>query len=257
MYLEDNLCLGACIGRFAGRISGSAFTLDNKKYSLYSQQGVHLHGGQSGFHKKYWTISHVAQGSQQSVTLTYLSPHMEEGYPGNLQVQVTYTLVNNQLHIQHKAKTDRKTIVNLTNHSYFKLDDMDEVAHYLMQINANQILETRSNLLPTRKLLSVVNTPYDFNLAKEIGAIILDTPYIINKNKKNQVEVFSTYSGIKMTVQSNQPAVVVYTPTNFAAICFETQNYPDAPNIDSFPSSELQPGETYLNEAIFTFDLVI
>ena len=254
-YLEDGKSKGVCVGRYAGRISQGGFVLEGKKYPLYAKDGVHLHGGKVGFGKKYWKIQKVHDGKEPFVKLTYLSEDKEEGYPGNLQVSVIYKLSGNVLHIDHKATTDKTTVVNLTNHSYFKLDDADKIDGYDLQLNCPHVLETQDNLLPTGKLLSVKNTKYDFQKKRKIGETRLDDPFVIGKNSNVVGYVHSDRTGISMQVITNQPAVVVYTPPGFAAICFETQNYPDAPNQPNFPSSVLKPGETYSNESEFIFGI--
>lgn len=255
-YLYDKIYLGICTGRYAGRISKGSFELDRESYSLYHKNGVHLHGGKRGFGKKLWTIETMNHGKEPFVTLSYLSPHLEEGYPGNLKATVTYKLINNELHIIHKATTDRATVVNLTNHSYFCLDDEKSIDNYALKLNCPQYLETDDDLLPTGKLVPVTGTSFDFLNEKNIGSTRLDTP-MVNDSKTQEVAVVSSKkSGISMTVSTNQPATVVYTPKDFPAICFETQNYPDAPNQKHFPSSELRPGEIYKNESKFVFDLI-
>jgi len=255
-YLEDHKFLGACIGRYAGRISNGEFELDREVYHLYQKDGVHLHGGKEGFGKKYWTIEEVHQGRQPFVKLSYHSRHLEEGYPGNLKVFVTYKLINNQLHITHEASTDRTTVVNLTNHSYFRLDNVSVIDDYILQLNCSQMLETYADLLPTGKLNSVKKTPFDFLNEKKIGSTRLDTPFVIDKGSKIAGKVSSEKTGISMEVGTNQPALICYTPPEFPAICFETQNFPDAPNKKSFPNCKLRPGEIYKNESQFTFDLL-
>lgn len=252
-YLTDTAHLGACVGRFAGRISKARFELDRETYPLYGEHGMHLHGGKEGFGKKYWTIEEVNHGNRPYVRLSYFSKHLEEGYPGNLKVMVTYQLINNNLRILHQAKTDRTTIVNLTNHSYFKLDDSDSLAHYDLQLNCPARVETHENLLPTGKVVPVKGSKYDFMDKRSIGSTTLDTPYVINPNTKRAAHIHSQKSGISMDVMTNQPAVVVYTPPHFTGICFETQNFPDAPNHKNFPSSVLKPGEVYKNESEFKF----
>ena len=253
-YLEDSISLGACVGRFAGRISGGGFTLDDVFYPLYNEDGVHLHGGKEGFAYMYWEIREVNQGEDPYVKLAYSSAHLEEGYPGNLEVLVTYQLIKGSLRIAHEARTDRNTIINLTNHSYFKLDEEPSVDHYKLQLACKQFLETHDNLLPTGNLLDVDQTEFDFQETKAIGETRFDTPLALHSAFVGSV--YSAVSGIRMRVTTNQPAVVVFTPPWFAGICFETQNYPDAPNIPNFPSSLLKAGETYLNQSVFTFDLV-
>ena len=253
-YLGDKSCLGACVGRYAGRISGG-FRLHGKEYPLHTVvEDVHLHGGREGFFKKKWTISEVIQEGQPRVVLSYHSPHMEEGYPGALDVLLTYELKGNTLVIDHKATTDRTTVVNLVNHSYFLLDDSPGIAHYNLQLNCGEYLETHKNLLPTGKILPVEGSPYDFREPREIGEYGLDTPFVIAQGSGDAASLYSPVSGIRMKVQTNQPAVVVYTPPTFAGICFETQNFPDAPNFPHFPSSILEPGQTYHNVSSFTFE---
>ncbi|WP_411031467.1 aldose epimerase family protein [Spongiimicrobium sp. 3-5] len=255
-YLQDTFFLGACVGRYAGRISDSGFSLDGINYPLSSEKGCHLHGGKEGFGKKYWVVEEENHGEKPFVRLSYLSNDMEEGYPGNLKVTVTYTLEDNALVILHAATTDKTTVLNLTNHSYFKLDNTDTIDAYSLQLNCSNRLETNKNLVPTGNIVCVKDSIYDFLSEKKIGDTRLDTPYVINDKDKEVVKVSSKSSGISMTVSTNQPAVVVYTPLAFPAICFETQNYPDAPNHPSFPSSVLRPGESYCNKSIFKFGFV-
>ena len=253
-YLKDPISLGACVGRFAGRISGGGFSLDGEFYPIYNENGVHLHGGKDGFANKYWEVKEVQQGDDPFVKLSHISPHLDEGYPGNLEVTLTYQLQGATLKIIHEAVTDQHTIVNLTNHSYFRLDPSSKISHYQLQLGSEQFLETHPNLLPTGRLSSVQGTNFNFREAKKIGNTLMDTPFALHSSFV--AEVFSPLSGIRMRVRSNQPAVVVYTPPAFAGICFETQNFPDAPNMASFPSSALKPGDKYLNESEFAFDLV-
>ena len=255
-YLTDTISLGACVGRFAGRISGGSILIDGAEYPIYEEDGVHLHGGKEGFARKYWTLLEVNEGTQPYVTYSYQSPHLEEGYPGNLEVTITYQLIGNALVIRHEASTDAPTIVNLTNHSYFRLDNEASIDHYSLRVAAEHILQTDKKLLPTGGLAPVINTEYDFGEEKAIGETQLDTPFVVTPNEPDVVAVYSNKSGIRLRVTTNQPAIVIYTPEEFPGICFETQNYPDAPNHTSFPSSILRPGETYVNKSRFIFDLV-
>ena len=253
-YLQDPISLGACVGRYAGRISTGGFKLDGEFYPLYNEAGIHLHGGKEGFAYKYWEIREVDEGEHPYIKLAYTSPHMEEGYPGKLEVMVTYQLMKTHLNIIHEATSDRNTVINLTNHSYFKLDEEPTVDHYQLQLGCKQYLDTHPNLLPTGKLLDVTHSSFDFQKTKAIGETRFDTPLVLKSSIAGQV--YSPKSGIRMLVTTNQPAVVVYTPPDFAGICFETQNYPDAPNIPTFPSCILKAGETYLNQSVFSFDYV-
>ncbi|MFS4456266.1 aldose epimerase family protein [Maribacter sp. 2304DJ31-5] len=253
--LDDNY-LGACIGRYAGRISKNSFELDREKFFLHQEDGVHLHGGKEGFHQKYWTIEEVSYTDDPMVKLSCKSKHLEAGYPGNLTVNVTYKLVNNALQIIHEAVTDRSTVVNLTNHSYFKLDDAPYIDAYELQLNCPYILEMDEHLLPTGNIIPVRGKDYDFLLPRDIGIKRLDTDFIKDLGSEMVVEAHSKKSGISMKIYTNQPLVSVYTPLDFPGICFKVQNYPDAPNQTDFPNSVLRPGETYNNIAIFKFDLV-
>lgn len=254
-YLQNPAYLGACIGRYAGRIRKGEFSLEGENYKLYSQEGIHLHGGKTGFDQKQFTIEEVHQEEEPFVKLSYLSADMEEGYPGNLKLYVTYKLKANEVHITHEAITDKTTVVNLTNHSYFKLDAAANVNHYELYINSIGLIEMDAKLLPTGKLLAVQNTKFDFLKAKKINAVALDSPFAINSMKPVVASAFSEVSGIFMEVETNQKCVVVYTPPSTGTICFETQNYPDAPNHSNFPSSVLKPNETYKNESIYRFSV--
>ena len=254
-YLKDPFSLGACVGRYAGRLSGGTLEMDGKIYPLPNRDGVTLHGGERGFGRRYWKIASVSQsGNEPEIRLEYTSPHLEEGFPGNLEVLVTYRLLANSLIIRHEATTDRPTVVNLTNHSYFKIDHEPVISQYLLQLSAAQRLETDERLLPTGRLLQVRETDFDFRTARQLGDTLLDTPFVLDHTAECAAQVYSPVSGIRLRVFTNQPAVVVYTPEDFPSICLETQNYPDAPRHKHFPSSLLLPGETYLNESRFVFD---
>lgn len=251
-YLDDKYSLGACIGRYAGRIA-KEFSLDRETYPLYNENGVHLHGGKEGFGKKYWKFEEVNHGKEPYVKLSYLSRHLEEGYPGNLKTTVTYVLKGNALRIIHEAVTDRTTVVNLTNHSYFRLDSEATVKDYRLKLNCPRYLETKSNLLPTGRVLATKNSPFDFSTVKPINGVSFDTPLVIDPASTVAAECHSPKSGISLQVATNQPAMVVYTPKDFPAICFETQNVPDAPNHEHFPNSVLRPREKYQNISEFRF----
>ena len=254
-YLKDSFSIGACVGRYAGRLSGGALQIDGARYPLPNREGITLHGGERGFGRRFWKIaSSIPNGKEPEVRLEYKSPHLEEGFPGNLEVAVTYRLVANSLIIRHEATTDRPTVVNLTNHSYFRIDRQQGISHYLLQLSAPKRLETDKRLLPTGRLLPVGDTDFDFRTARPLGATLLDTPFVLDNTAACAAQVYSPVSGLRLKVFTNQPAVVVYTPKDFPSICLETQNYPDAPRHDHFPSSLLLPGETYLNESRFVFE---
>ena len=255
-YLNDTISLGSTVGRYAGRISGGGFILDSKFYELYQEDGVHLHGGKIGFAKKYWTIKETHINGDPTIEFQYTSPHMEEGYPGEVQLRIYYTLAKNSLRITHEATTDRPTVINLTNHCYFRLDDHENINDYHLQLASQKYLETDRKLLPTGKYVDIEGSDLDFRQGKKITDIRMDTPFVLDQQEELFAEIYSEKSGIRMRVSTNQPAVVIYTPPRFPAICFETQNLPDAPNFNHFPSSVLRPGELYRNTANFEFDLV-
>lgn len=254
-YKNDKKCLGACVGRYAGRISNGGFILDREKYPLHNINGIHLHGGKQGFAQKTWKFEEVNNGPEPFVKLSYTSGHLEEGYPGNLKVTVTYKIVDSALIIEHKAETDRTTVLNLTNHSYFKLDYGDSIADHLLQMNCTHFTESNQDQLPTGKFVSVKGTPYNFLEERPIGNSLLDIPFAIHPKTNLAARVRSKRSGITMTVQTDQPALIVYTPPEFPGICFETQNFPDAPNQPNFPSSVLRPGEKYQNISKYHFSV--
>lgn len=255
-YLTDTKSLGACIGRYAGRISNSSFSIDGTSYPLFANNGVHLHGGKKGFGKKIWNIDRVHYGENPYVTLTYYSMDMEEGYPGNLSITLTYKLIGSSLHIVHLATTDKPTPINLTNHSYFNLDGEAQLDHYDLRMPCPEYIELDSQLIPTGKVVTVKGSSNDFLERKTIGHTRFDTAFVLDPKLSFNTRLTSEKSGISMDVITNQPAMVVYTPPEFAAICFETQNYPDAPNQPNFPNSILNPGETYHNETEYRFGFV-
>lgn len=267
-YLKKNLYLGASIGRYAGRISKGGFKIKENEYKIPHENGVHLHGG-NGFDKKYWIVEKV---EENAVLLSYQSQDLEEGYPGNVKVSVKYTLTNaNELMIEYKAQTDAPTPVNLTSHAYFNLAGKDTVLNHELLINSHQYLEVDMQLVPTGQLIDTIDTVYDRSQKmklKENNFNGFDTTFILNNEKINAV-LYAPESGIELKIITNQPALVVYTPkqfpeapftsnfsqTTFPAICFEAQNYPDAPNNSHFPNAILRPNETYLNTTIFQFSI--
>ena len=272
-YLSNYPYLGASIGRYAGRISKGSFQLSGETYKLYTEDGVHLHGGKKGFDKKYWAIESLTEGENPTVTYSCESAHLEEGYPGNLKVNVTYQLTEkNEVKVTYKATTDAVTPINLTNHAYFNLNGKDSIIDHKLQLNSEQYLEVDSQLIPSGKSIDSKNTRFDFNKESVIGRadfIGFDDSFILGKGKIKAV-LTAPKTGIQMKVYTNQPVCVVYTPVlldglpfkngveylKFSAICFETQNYPDAPNNSHFPSSILNPNEIYSNKSVFEFSIV-
>ncbi len=254
-YLEDPFGLGACIGRYAGRISGGGFSIDGTFYSLPNEDGVHLHGGEKGFSKRFWEIDEVHKGEEPFIKLSYKSLDGEEGYPGNLKVEVTYLLSReDELIITYHTTTDKATVVNLTNHSYFNLGGRGfAIGDHPLQIRASRYLEAYPDLLPTGNILKVQGTPFDFRQTKEIGMTRLDDTFLLDQDSKHQIVLYAPSTGISMKVSTDQPAVVVFTPAWGDAICFETQHLPDTPNQPHFPTTQLRPGEQYHSETRFFF----
>lgn len=269
---EENKCFGASIGRFAGRIANGKFKIEEEEYELYQEkEGVHLHGGESGFQYKLWEVERHEKGENPSVTFSYTSQHMEEGYPGRLQVKVKYTLTEeDEIKISYSARTDKATIVNLTNHSYFNLNGGGSVSDHFIQVNASKILELDEHNLPTGNLTKLKNSPKDYRENKLLGNRELDDVYVLDvMENKVQAQLFSSLSGIKMKLISNQSVIVVYSPETlpdswpylsaidkkYPAVALEAQNYPDAPNFRNFPSSLLKPGELYENNITFAFSV--
>ncbi len=271
-YLEKNRCLGSSIGRYAGRISNGGYTIDDHFYELTQRNGQHLHGGFQGFDKQYWNFDNVIRDENPIMTLSYKSTSMEEGHPGNLNVTVTYQLTqDNALIIVYKAQTDAPTHVNLTNHSYFNLNGKGSVIDQKLQIKSNRFLEVDAYTIPSGKILYSKETGLDRQQLSKIGREDfkgLDDTFILTA-EDDCATLICDETGIEMRVSTNQPACVVFTPKNFndlsfkeglkygdyPAICFETQNYPDAPNQIHFPSTLLLPSEDYENRTSFKFSV--
>jgi aldose 1-epimerase len=271
---------GALIGRYGNRIANAKFTLDGKEYTLAANNnGNTLHGGNKGYDKVYWNIE--KQAGDSSLKLTYLSKDGEEGYPGNLNIEVIYTLTaDNGLKIDYSATTDKATPVNLTSHAYFNLSagkDSTILGHNLM-IKAAKFTPVNDGLIPTGKLEDVKGGPMDFNTAKAVGKEIAavkggyDHNWVLNKNG-NALELVAELSepnsGRSMEVWTTEPGLQFYsgnfldgTLTNtkegakyvlHGALCLETQHFPDSPNQPAFPTTILKPGETYRHTTVYKF----
>ncbi len=270
-YINEPYYLGKTVGRYAGRISRGGFNIGSKEYQLEVDNGVHLHGGENGFSNQFWAIEHVEKGVNPSVTLSYYSKHLEEGYPGNVKVTVRYQLTNeNSLKILYKAATDMTTHINLTNHSYFNLNGNGSVLDQELVLNGKGYLEVDEQLIPTGTMVPIKNSRFDFLEQSIIGRkdfIGFDDTVILNDSEVH-ASFYSEKTGIQMKVRTNQPAMVVYTPkeikqanfkngamyTEYPAICFEAQKFPDTPNQNDFPSTLVLPMEKYINETIFDFN---
>jgi aldose 1-epimerase len=279
-YLQtENPYFGCIVGRYGNRIANGKFTIDGKTYSLAkNNNGQSLHGGLKGFDKVIWTATPIGDNS---VKFTYDSKDGEEGYPGNLHTEVTYSLTDdNELKIEYSATTDKATPVNLTNHAYFNLSagaDSTVLAHELM-LKADSFTAVNNVLIPTGKNPPVAGTPMDFNAAKAIGKDIAQVPggydhnWVLSK-KGNDLGLAATLyhpgSGRFMEVFTTEPGIQFYSG-NFlngrlkntrdgksyikhAGLCLETQHYPDSPNQPTFPNTILKPGETYRQTTVYKF----
>jgi aldose 1-epimerase len=285
-YQRGSAFFGALIGRYGNRIGHAQFTLDGKAYKLPgNDNGNTLHGGPAGFDKHVWSAVPGTSADGETLELTYVSKDGEAGFPGTLKCKVVYTLTaNNELKIDYTATTDKPTVVNLTNHSYFNLAGQGEgdiLAHEVM-IDAARFTPVDGTLIPTGELRPVAGTPFDFTKPTAVGARIeaadeqikfgggYDHNWVLNKGKgglTKAAEVHETKTGRVMEVWTTEPGLQFYTG-NFlnsrlhgkgktymrrGGLCMETQHYPDSPNKPSFPSTELKPGELYHTTTIYRF----
>jgi aldose 1-epimerase len=280
-YLERSPFFGATAGRFANRIAKGKFTLDGKEYSLFVNNGPNsLHGGKKGFDKQIWKAEPKETSDGQSVKFTYVSPDGEEGYPGTLTTSCTYTLGNDDtLKIHITATTDKPTVVNLTNHSYFNLagEGTGTILDHVLTINADKYLPVDSTQIPTGEQKAVQGTPMDFTSPHTLGERIAqvqpgyDHNYCLNSPGSKPAfaaKANDPKSGRIMEVWTTQPGVQLYTGNNLdgtltgpsggtymkhAGFCLETQHYPDSPNQPAFPTSVLRPGEKFDQTTIWKF----
>jgi len=287
-YLKRSRYFGALIGRYANRIAHGRFSLNDTTYSLAHNNGPnHLHGGLKGFDKVVWEAKEVLKPGSAGVELHYLSQDGEEGYPGNLRLRVTYLLnQENELRIDYFATTDKETIVNLTNHSYFNLAGNGTVLDHELMINAAAFTPIRDNLIPTGEIRSVSGTPMDFTRPTSIGARIKDNyeqlemaggydhNFVLSRNGESLTKAARLYeptNGRTLEVFTTQPGMQFYSGNfldgsiagkggtvygKYSGCCFETQHFPDSPNHPSFPSTTLKPGENYQHTTVFKFSIV-
>ena len=284
-YEKETPYFGAIIGRYGNRIAKGKFSIDGKEYTLAVNNGEnHLHGGMKGFDKVVWDAETRSTDSSVSLILTYLSKDMEEGYPGNLEVEVVYTLNNeDELSVTYKATTDKTTVINLTQHSYFNLSANfnNTILNHELILNSDSYLPVDKTLIPTGEFRDVTNTPFDFRTPKTIGQQIseedlqlkngfgYDHCWVLNEQDKGVRFVASAFepkSRRYLEVFSDEPGIQFYSG-NFldgtlpsknngsyefrSGFCLETQHFPDSPNQNNFPSVILRPGEEYTSHTIF------
>lgn len=278
-YRTENPYFNAVIGRVVNRIGNARFTLNGKTYDLCKNDGGNcLHGGKVGFDSRIWE----AKIEGERLVLSYFSPAGEENFPANLSVKTAYSLTDdNSLKIEYYATSDGDTPFNPTNHAYFNLDgDFKSVSEHVLFLNADKMTESNAELIATGKILDVKGTPFDFTVPHEVGKYAgkntpelkvfrdgYDNNFIINKDNGDvTATVYSARSGIKMTVKTDRPCVQLYTG-NFldgsikgkfafpyqSTICLETQGYPNAVNVPSFPSSILKKGDEFYSVTSYTF----
>ena len=281
-YLNRGGLFGAVVGRYANRIGGAKIVLNGVEYPLApNNRPNHIHGGKKGFDKVVWRLEEIkGDGSEAAVKLSYVSQDGEEGYPGNLACSVTYTLTkNNELKISYEAETDKTTVVNLTNHSYFNLagHGTGDVLDHVLTLNADKYTVFDDALIPTGEIRSVKGTPLDFTAPTRIGARIAemgagyDQNYVLNGGGGSPVlcaRVHEPTSGRVMEVYTTEPGVQLYTGNwlnssvtgkngkvygKHGAFCLETQHFPDSPNKPNFPPVVLNPGQKFTSVTVFKF----
>jgi aldose 1-epimerase len=286
-YLHRSRYFGALIGRYANRISRGQFSLNGTRYSLTQNNGEnHLHGGFRGFDKVVWEAREIIESDGVGLELSYLSQEGEEGYPGNLRVVVTYRLTEeNELRLDYFATTDKETIVNLTNHSYFNLAGGGTVLSHELTINADRFVAVREGLIPTGEIKQVKDTPMDFTHATQVGARIkvkddqlivaggYDHNFVLrtNGNRLHQAaKIHEPTTGRVLEVLTDQPGLQFYSGNfldgtivgkngrayvKYSGCCLEPQHFPDAPNQPSFPSTLLKPEERCQQTTILRFSV--
>jgi aldose 1-epimerase len=279
-YLTGHPFFGALIGRYGNRIAGASFTLDGETYELAANDGKNsLHGGKKGFDKVLWDPEVISSDKRAALKLTYVSPDGEEGYPGTLKVVVTYELLSDRLSITYEAETDKPTVLNLTNHSYFNLAGEGDILDHILYINASCYTPVDGELIPTGELANVEGTPFDFRKPRVIGERIAETGgspagydhnFVLDGSPDGKVpaaKLMDPKSGRFLEVFTTEPGVQFYTG-NFldgtlesngrvfgvhSGLCLETQHFPDSPNKPEFPSTVLRPGEHFRSQTIFCF----
>jgi aldose 1-epimerase len=288
-YQAGSPYFGSLVGRFCNRIAGGRFMLDETFYPLAVNNGInHLHGGEVGFDKVLWSIEEMKFGEASALKLNYTSADGEEGYPGELKVEVMYSLNDtNDFTIRYRATTDKSTHVNLTNHAYFNLagHDAGSITDHDVWINADFFTPTDAGSIPSGEIRPVQDTPFDFRKTKKIEDVInlddeqinfcggIDINFVLNKlpyDFSHAATAVHESSGRTMDVFTTEPGLQFYTGNNLNGIngkdgafykkcdafCFETQHFPDSPNKSMFPSTRLDPGQVYDTSTVYKFGLL-
>lgn len=273
-YVQCPRYFGALIGRHANRIARGRFSLDGVEYQLPCNNGPnHLHGGFKGFDKRVWDV----RESDNALHLTYFSKDGEEGYPGNLTAFVDYTLLDNELRVDYRATTDRATIVNLTNHSYFNLRGAGTILDHELMLNADHFTPVSEDLIPTGEIKAVEDTPMDFRHPKAIGSELAnvaggyDHNFVLNDwdgTLRLAARLHEPVTGRTLEILTTEPGMQFYSGNFldgsligrngvayelYTGLCLEPQHFPDAPNHSNFPSTVLRPGEEYKQTTIYRF----
>lgn len=285
-YIQYSPYFGAVIGRFAGRIKNGEFELNDQIYHIAkNNHHNHLHGGLKGFDKVFWSTEIIDDDETMSLQFSYLSPDGEEGFPGNVNMRITYTLNNqNELIMSYEGKSDQRTLLNVTNHSYFNLsgDLKTDILEHSLQIKSTRFVELNHELIPTGEILSVENTPFDFRKGRKLKDGVssshlqnliagrgYDHPFILEENENEQMILFDEKSGRKLVIETDQPAVVLYTGTQlsedysirgiksrkYLGLCLETQGIPDSIHHPNFPSNIIERDETYRSINKYSFSV--
>ena len=270
-YFDDPHYIGCTVGRYANRIAAGSFELNNEPVQLTINElsnTNHLHGGFTGFNKRVWTVSETFEGETGSgVVLKLSSQHLEEGYPGNLQVELRYTLTDaNKLILTYKATTDRPTVVNLTNHSYFNLSGgTQDISTHILSIKSNQFTPANKQYIPSGEISAVESTTYDLQQGKKVKDLmhqVVTLNYCLDNQGELKLAAVLTdpASRVSLQVSTTCPGLQLYfgnyldgSFAPFSGLCLEPQHYPDSPNHANFPSAQLLPGEVYQEITVYQF----
>ena len=286
-YEIPNGSIGATIGRFGNRIGNARFTLNGTEYTLFANNGKNtLHGGREGFDKKWWKGETLESENEDVLLLTYVSHDMEEGFPGKMKVQVSYAFDNNnKITIRYLAQSDKDTVVNLTNHSYFNLNETGDILSHRLTVFADKITDVDNGLIPTGKYFDIHGTALDVTKGEEIGVCIskraschyiddvngFDCNFCLRETEgmHKAAVLESRDSGIRMECNTTEPGIQVYTGQGldftgrggqkygpYAGVALETQHYPDSPNKPEFPTTVLKAGDTYSSVTEYAFSLI-